>query len=139
MFENLIRELERLQGTRRISVSVPSDTEGYLDRECPSPECEVQFKVHEDDWRSKVGDEEVFCAFCGHAARSQRWWTKEQVERTKLEALTKVERRLGGAMRRDAENWNARQSRNSLIRITMHVDNAPIHVFLPPAATSRCA
>jgi hypothetical protein len=24
----------------------------------------VQFKVHQQDWRDKVRDEEVFCAFC---------------------------------------------------------------------------
>ena len=59
MFEELIRELGRMHGTQKISVSLPTDSEGYFDRECPSPECQCQFKVHEDDWRDKVRDEEV--------------------------------------------------------------------------------
>ena len=75
MFEDLIRELGRMHGTQKISVSLPSDSEGYFDRECPSPECLCQFKVHEDDWRDKARDEEVFCAFCGHAAPSDKWCT----------------------------------------------------------------
>ena len=79
MFDNLIRELGRMHGTHKVSVSLPSDADGYFDRECPHPECESQFKVHEDDWREKVRDEEVFCAFCGHAAPSDKWWTQEQI------------------------------------------------------------
>lgn len=37
-------------------------------------------------------------------------------------------------MRRDAEAWNRRQSRNGLIKITMQVDNRPHFAFLAPAA-----
>jgi len=78
MFKDLIRELESMHGIQKISVSLPSDSEGYFDRECPSPECLCQFKVHEDDWRDKVREEEVFCAFCGHAAPSGKWCTQAQ-------------------------------------------------------------
>ena len=56
MFDKLIRELRRLEGIHQISVSIPSDAEGYCDRECPSVECQFQFKVHEEDWRDKVRD-----------------------------------------------------------------------------------
>jgi hypothetical protein len=37
-------------------------------------------------------------------------------------------------MKRDAQSWNAGQSRNSFIRMTMKVDDRPSHVYLPPAA-----
>ena len=106
MFENLLRELRRLDGTHRIAVSLSSDGEGYLDRECPSPECEVQFKVHEDDWRDKVRDEEVFCAFCGHAAASDQWWTQQQLERAKKDSRRAVRapyRRCNEARRPELE------------------------------------
>lgn len=61
MFDELIRELRRLEGKHQVSVPMSADPEGYFDRECPSPECQSQFKVHEDDWRDKVRDEEAFC------------------------------------------------------------------------------
>ncbi len=54
MFDELLRELLRLEAPQQIRVPVSSDDEGYLDRECPSPECLFEFKVHEDDWRDKV-------------------------------------------------------------------------------------
>lgn len=130
----MIRELRRLEDRQQISVSIPSDAEGYFDRECPSPECLLQFKIHEDDWRAKVGDEEVFCPFCGHTAESDKWWTQEQLEHAKKAAVAHIDQRLGRAMRRDADRWNRRQSRNSFISITMKVDSRPRHVLLPPAA-----
>lgn len=133
MFDETSRELGRLQGTHKISVSVPADTDGYLDRECPSPECLCQFKVHEDDWRDKVRDAEVFCAFCGHAATADKWWTQEQIRHAEAAALAQFEGRIGAAMRRDAQRWNSRQSRNGLLRITMSVTNTP-HQLMPAAA-----
>src|SRR5262245_7616148 len=124
MFEELLREIRRLDGLK-VSVSIPTDKEGYLDRECPSPECLSEFKVHEDDWRGKVRDEEVFCAFCGHTADSDKWWTQEQLKHAEKAAMAQVHRGIGCAMKRDAENWNRRQPRNSFIRMTMQVNNCP--------------
>ena len=130
----MIRELRRLEGRQQISVSIPSDAEGYFDRGCPSSECLFQFKIHEDDWRDKVRDEEVFCAFCGHTADSGKWLTQEQVKHVKQAGVAHVRQRLGRAMKRDADRWNRRQPRNSFLSITMKVDSRPRHVLLPPAA-----
>jgi hypothetical protein len=44
MFDELMRELRRLE-RQQVSVSMPTDAEGYLDRECPSDACLSQFKV----------------------------------------------------------------------------------------------
>jgi len=134
MFDELLRELRLLEGTHEVSVPIPADTEGYLDRECPSDACLSQFKVHEDDWREKVRDEEVFCPFCRHSADSKKWFTQDQVEHAKQAALAQVNQRLGGAMKRDAQQWNQRQRRDSFISITMQVNDRPSHVLLPPAA-----
>jgi len=87
MFDEVLRELRRLDGPQKITVSVPSDVEGYFDRECPSSECRAGFRVREDDWRDKVRDEEVFCPLCGHSADSQQWLTQEQAEHVKKAAL----------------------------------------------------
>jgi len=136
MFDELMRELRRLEGPHEIRVPLASDEEGYLDRECPAPECLFQFKVHQDDWRDRVRDEEVFCPSCGHAAHSRSWFTREQLEHGKQVAIAQMKGRIGMAMRRDAASWNGRQPRNSLIRITLDVKTAPAPVLVPAAAAA---
>ncbi len=135
MFDELLRELHRLNGLQSISVPMAADADGYFDRECPSTGCLFQFKVHEDDWAEKVRDEEVFCPFCGHTANSSKWWTQEQIKHAEVAALAQMQQRLGRAMRRDADNWNRSQKHNSFLSITMKVDNRPQSVMLPPSAT----
>ncbi len=134
MFDELLRELRRLEGTHKVSVSIASDADGYLDRECPSEECQFEFKVHDDDWRDTVRDEEVFCPFCGHTAESGDWCTQEQAEHLKKAALEHVQQRIGRAMNRDAENWNRSQPSRSFISMTMSVNSRPQQILLPPAA-----
>lgn len=131
MFDELKRELQRLSGTTQISVPLHADAEGYLDKECPAPECLFQFKVFQEDWRDKVRDEEVFCPFCGHTARSDKWYTQEQVEAAKKTALAQLQGRINAAMRRDADEWNRRQPSKSFLRITMSVDSKPRHMLVP--------
>lgn len=133
MFEDLIRALENLDG-QKVSVSIPADAEGYFDRACPSEGCLFEFKIHEDDWRDKARDEEVFCPFCRHGAPSDQWWTEAQLEHARQVALSQVNTGINDAMRRDADRWNRRQPRNSFIRMTMSVDRKLTHVALPPAA-----
>lgn len=134
VFEELQRELRRLGGSQTISVSLPSDEDGYFDRECPSTEYQFAFKIHEDDWRDKVRDEEVFCPFCRHAAESDSWWTQEQIKHAESIVESRIQGSIDHAMRRDADRWNRRQPRNSFITMTMQVDDRPRHVPLPSAA-----
>ena len=51
-----------------ISVPIDTDADGYLDRECPSEECELQFKILDEDWGRIDSDTEVYCPYCRHAA-----------------------------------------------------------------------
>jgi hypothetical protein len=137
MFDELKRELRKLDGSHEIRVSIPPDAEGYLDRECPSDDCLAQFKVLEQDWKDKVREEEAFCPFCRHSAGSRKWFTQEQVEHIREAGLAFVGQRIRGAMKRDAQNWNRRQRRDSFLQITLKVDNKPQKVLLPLAATDR--
>lgn len=134
MFDELIRELKRMDGTHTVSVPIHADAEGYFDKECPAEECQSQFKVFEEDWRDKVRDEEMFCPFCRHAAPADKWYTTEQVEAAKQAAIAQFEGRINKAMKRDADQWNRRQPRDAFLKITMKVDSRPGHVFLPPMA-----
>lgn len=134
MFDELIRELRRMDGTHTVSVPIHADAEGYFDKECPAQECQSQFKVFEEDWRDKVRDEEMFCPFCRHAAPADQWHTTEQVEAAKKAAVAQIQGRINTAMKRDADQWNRRQPRDAFLKITMKVDSRPGHVFLPPMA-----
>lgn len=134
MFENLQRELRRLSELQQVEVPLEGDAEGYADKECPSKECLFQFKVHGEDWKNLVRDEEVFCPSCGHAAPSGSWFTTEQIEAAKQYALGTVVNRLNGAMRADAAASKRRQNRKSFVSITLDVRGGRDAVLVPIAA-----
>lgn len=136
MFDNLLRELRALE-RRSITVPIDSDEKGYIDKECPSTNCEFQFKIKNEDWKNICRDEGVWCPMCGHAAPAKSWFTKAQVQHAERHAHRVIESTIDGAMRADARAFNGRQPRNSLISMSMKVGGAP-H-FTPhkvPAAAS---
>lgn len=136
MFNKLIRELKALE---QLEVTVPleADADGYYDKECPAPNCLFSFKVHCDDWRGIVRDEEVFCPSCRHNAPSTGWYTTEQVEGAKQQAIDQVRGRINDAMRADARSWNQRQRRNSFLKITMNVTGGGVTPILVPIAAAE--
>lgn len=134
MFEDLIRKLDRLDGTS-VSVPVEADADGYLDRECPNGKCEFLFKINEEDWADKVRDEEVFCPNCRHSAPSDEWFTKDQIEQAKQYAFAQVQHRFGDALKRSAQRFNRSQPRDSFLKVTMQVNSRPRPLLLPVAAT----
>lgn len=134
MFDELLRELRRMEGSHQVPVSIASDADGYLDRVCHSEECQFEFKVQADDWRDKVPSDAVFCPFCGHTAEGTEWNTEEQTEYLQEAVLAHLQQRIGKAMERDAKYFNRRQAANSFIRVTMSVDSRPHQIQLPPAA-----
>jgi len=133
MFEKLLKELEGLKHTT-FSVPVPVDEDGYLDKECPSPACMFQFKLHADDWHAIVRDEEVFCPFCRHAAPARSWFTTEQVEHIQQIGIAHLRGRIDNALKADADAWNRRQPSRAFLKITLSVKSAPTPLLLPLAA-----
>jgi len=131
MFKQFLREVDRMKRSYRISVPIPSDSEGYTDKECPAPECQFEFKVFEDDWGDKVRDEEVFCPFCGHTAPADHWYSRRQIEGSRKIAMNEVQNRLNAAMKRDADRWNRQQRKDRFLTTTMKVDGRPQHVLVP--------
>ncbi|MGI4796560.1 MAG: hypothetical protein ACRYG8_21365, partial [Janthinobacterium lividum] len=96
MFENLLRELSALSGIG-ITVSIPTDTDGYLDRECPNDHCLFEFKVEGEDWRDRVAEESAFCPMCRHKAPKKSWFTTEQVEFMQANARAHLGQRISEA------------------------------------------
>ena len=134
MFKNLQRELERLGRMKEISVPIEPDTEGYLDKECPSESCLFLFKIHDDDWSNIVRDEAVFCPSCGHVAPAKSWYPRAQVEAARDYALGTITNSMNKAMRADAAASKGRRNSNSFLSITLDVKGGRDAVLVPVAA-----
>jgi hypothetical protein len=134
MFKTLQRELERLGQMKEITVPIEPDSEGYLDKECPSEPCLFLFKIHGDDWSNIVRDEEVFCPSCGHVAPAKSWYPRAQVEAARDYALGTITNSMNKAMRADAAASKRRQNRHSFLSITLDVKDGRDAVLVPVAA-----
>jgi len=121
MFEDLIKEMEKMN-RKSVSVPISSDEKGYVDKQCPSAECEFIFKVNGEDWSNVFKDEAVWCPLCRHEEPAKNWFTIEQVEHAKAEALAVVKGTIGNALRSGAQKFNRRQPKNSFISMSMKVE-----------------
>lgn len=134
MFKKLISEVRRL-GREGASIPVQTDSEGYLDRECPNKSCLYQFKVNKEDWKNKFNDDAVFCPLCRHETNSNSWWTTEQIENAKNQATLYVHGIVGQALQEGARDFNRKQNRRSFISLSFSVEKTqPYHYFIPISA-----
>ena len=124
MFEGTKRSLPRLDGSTGISATISHDEDDCFDRQCPSDECQFQFKLLLQDWKAKVRDEEEFCPFCGHTADATESNSEEQTEHLTLAAIALLRSTMGKTLRRDADLWDRRQPRDSFISIVEWQDNS---------------
>lgn len=122
MFKNLISTLKKLEETKEISIPIEADEKGYIDKQCPSEDCNFIFKVHQEDWTNICKNEAIWCPFCRHQAPSNKWYRIEHVENAKSEALTVIEGKIHNAMISDAQRVNHKQLKNSFISISMKVN-----------------
>jgi hypothetical protein len=130
MFDDLIRELHRLERGVSIAISLPADEDGYLDRQCPSELCRAEFKVLEADWDRKVAKERLFCPLCRHEQASGEWATKAQLGYAKKAAVAKFTRSVQGALETGARRFNQRQQ-PGFITMSLSVTPAARRSFFP--------
>ncbi len=136
MFEDLIKEMERMDG-QSVSVPINSDEHGYIDKQCPSEECEFLFKVNEDDWDEIFKDEAVWCPLCRHEAPADQWFTIEQVEHARKEALAVIEGKINKALHSGAKKFNRQQPKDSFISMSMKVQGGTKRTHTIPAAAAE--
>ena len=136
MFEDLIKEMERLNG-QSVSVPIEIDENGYIDKQCPSEDCEFIFKVNSEDWLNIFKDEAVWCPLCRHEAPADQWFTLEQVEHAKAEALAVVKGTINNALRSGAQKFNRKQPRNSFISMSMKVSGGTRRTHTIPAKAAE--
>ncbi|MBN1618536.1 hypothetical protein JW887_04335 [Candidatus Dojkabacteria bacterium] len=108
MFENLIKELNNLDGTHTVSIPINPDEDGYIDKECPNNNCKFVFKVNQNDWANIFRDEEVFCPMCGKGSLAENFFTTEQIEAAKQKAVNNISARLGTAIKKDSRKFNSK-------------------------------
>jgi hypothetical protein len=132
MFDDLIRELERLERPQTISVSIPEDKEGYVDRQCPNSKCTADFKVLSEDWGSKVANDRAYCPVCRNEAPSDNWATPAQREYVRAVGLAHLKRQVHDALATGARQFNQRQ-RPGFISLSLSVTPASAPVLLPCA------
>lgn len=63
-------------GNLILSVTIPTDADGYLGRECPG--CAQVFRVHGYDFEALAVDAALLCPYCGHRADADEYLTKQQ-------------------------------------------------------------
>lgn len=75
-----------------ISVTLPLDSDGFLRRQCPH--CDQQFKWHNgpanEEAESHGNPTTYYCPLCGEPAGSDQWWTEDQLDYIKGNALPAI-------------------------------------------------
>ena len=105
MFDDLLRQLERIPKSQRVPIRLVLDDEGYLDRCCPAEECGAAFKVLFEDWREKVPNEHAWCAICGEVAGPHSFNTPDQERQISQQAVAHLwPARRGDQGRREANH-----------------------------------
>jgi uncharacterized Zn finger protein (UPF0148 family) len=122
MFDDLLKTLKNLEETKIVSIPIETDEKGYIDKQCPSEKCNFIFKVYQDDWSNICKDEAIWCPFCRHQAPAENWYTIEQVEQGKSEALSMLQAKIHNAILSDAQKFNRKQSKNGFISISMNIN-----------------
>lgn len=133
MFDDVLRTLKNLN-RQSISIPIQADEKGYIDKQCPSEDCEFLFKVHAEDWTNIFQNEAVWCPMCRHEAPAKEWFTVEQVEHAKQQALKLVKGQIHNALVSDAESFNRRQSPGGFIKMSMKVSGGRRSTTVIPAS-----
>jgi len=137
MFEDLIKTLGKLEQTKEISVPIETDEKGYIDKQCPSEDCEFIFKVNQDDWKNIFNDEAVWCPLCRHEAPARQWFTIEQIEHAKTEAVSILKGQIHNAMISDAQRFNRKQPKGGFISMSLEVKGGHKRTHAIPAQAAE--
>ena len=137
MFEKLIKEIEKME-RMKISIPLETDSDGYLDKECPNEECLFPFKIKPNDWKKVENNDVAFCPYCRHEDEPYNWYTTEQVSVSQKQALDHVKARIGQALRTSAREFNARQPKKGFITMSLSVKGtSPTPQILPIQAAEE--
>lgn len=87
-------ELTSRSGTEiRMTVSMPTDDDGFFGRQCP--DCSRLFRIDVDDYEALPDDLQLWCVYCGHHADDSEFITQQQLDRAKRALGDYAVQRLG--------------------------------------------
>jgi DNA-directed RNA polymerase subunit RPC12/RpoP len=118
----------------RISVSIPTDDDGYVRQECPN--CGREFKAPvEDEELADIGH----CPYCGH--QDEQWFTAEQMEQFEAQAMAAFMPQVESEFKKMARDVN--RSGGGFITMSVDVPDVDVPVLAPEApdmctVTSPC-
>lgn len=72
----------------QIQITLPTDEQGFIGRECPDARCEGYFKVLPGT--GLHGNPDCHCPYCGGTAPHDHFYTKAQIEYAKSVALNQI-------------------------------------------------
>jgi hypothetical protein len=116
-----------------ISVEIPLDEQGFLDRQCHGDTCGRYFKVLHSDWEAS-DTTSVTCPFCGYVDEPGNFTTEEQQEYLQETALAIAHEKLQEMLTGFAKSVNRGQSRNSMFSINVQTKFSDIPVPVSPDA-----
>jgi uncharacterized Zn finger protein (UPF0148 family) len=96
-----------------------------------------QFKVKSEDWSEKFKDESVFCPLCGHNAPADQFWTTEQVEFAKEQALKNIKSTINRALADDAREFNRNQPRSGFLTMKMNFNGSVSKSIILPIPAKK--
>jgi hypothetical protein len=118
-------------------VSIPTDEDGFLGRECPEAACLGYFKLKPGT--GLKGDKlPCHCPYCGHKDASDHFWTKEQIAYARSHAL----RQIGDAIHSDLKQLEFNRPARGPFGIGMSVkvtrgSRVPIRYYREEALETR--
>jgi hypothetical protein len=133
LFDNTIRELNRLSQGVRAPLDVPTDDDEYLDRKCPATICQAEFKVLLDDWKAKVQQERAYCPICREVAPADCWNTDEQKEYFTQQFQAHIHKRFNQALAADVR----KQPREAFLKFYAKPGVPPIVIPIEAADAYR--
>ena len=77
-----------------VSISIPTDEDGYFGRECPA--CEAPFKMRHDEYEALPDEIELTCPYCGHREEHSAFMSSAQHARVMAAAEGLAEQWLHG-------------------------------------------
>lgn len=113
--------IERLGNN--IKIQIKPDENGYLGRECPSPECKGYFKILPGTGLQGVTD--GYCPYCGYSGNYKTFYTVDQLEYAKSMAI----RQIKGALIKDLKEMEFETKPRGPfgIGISMKLEPGPPH------------
>lgn len=112
-------------------VSLPLDDDGFIDRQCPSPQCGRTFKVLASDCETST-TLAMYCTFCRQEDEPASFTTSEQQDYLQAELEAKMAEQLQTLLGGLAKRVNRRNHRHSPVSIKMTTKFADIRVPVTP-------